>query len=125
MSKRTSTLVVRGLLALGLAVLSFTHSAQAATVYSDFGAPPTIYSSTNGWLVAGSASPYGSYSAAMPFTLGVTRKIDYSSVAVALYSGTKTFFVDIRKDCSGVPCPTAMYTWPATVATYSYGSCCA
>jgi len=127
---KTTTLLAKSLFALCIALLSFGHIAQAqlSTIYSDFPAPPApLYDASNGWLVSGSASPYGAYSEAMAFTPSVTRKLDYVDVAVGFYSGLpKTFQVEVRKDCGGIPCGgRPLYAWGPMVSTYSYGTCCA
>jgi hypothetical protein len=67
MSQSTSTLLGRTVFALCVALLSFGHTAQGQ-IYSDFGAPPApLYDSGSGWLVSGSASPYGASADAMAF----------------------------------------------------------
>ena len=127
MSISTKRVLMKVTLALSFAILSFAHaSAQLTTIYSDFATPPApLYNSSSGWLVSGSASPYGAYAEAMAFTPTVTRKLDFVDVAMSYYSGSPLFNVELRKDCGGLPCGgPAMYTWTAMTATFTYGTCC-
>lgn len=119
---------LRSLFVPALALCVGSLPATASVLFSDLGTGTTVYSTTSGWAVEGSAnSTRSSFDTAQLFTVAGsgTFQVTQIDLGVTNFSGLSTFFAAIYTDFAGNPdIDVTNAQWTNLTTTTSAGNCC-